>query len=111
MIPPIVIHCGIGILTVALAIPLVMRKVPMNRWYGVRLPKAFRSDRNWYDINCYGGKLLLAFGLLLTLFGIVSHDYAPSPESVWSPVFIVGPLLLLFPLLVLINMYARRLPD
>ena len=111
MIPPIVVHCGIGLLTAALAVPLVMRKVPMNRWYGVRISKAFRSERNWYDINAYGGKLLLAYGLLLTLFGIAAHDYAPSPQSIWSAAFIVGPLLLLFPLLALINLHARRLPD
>jgi hypothetical protein len=111
MIPPIVVHCGIGLLTAALAVPLVMRKVPMNRIYGVRISKAFRSDRNWYDINAYGGKLLLAYGLLLAVFGIVAHDYAPSPQSIWSAVFIVGPLLLLFPLLALINVRARWLPD
>jgi hypothetical protein len=111
MIPPIVVHCGIGLLTTALAIPLVLRKVPMNRVYGVRVLKAFKSEDNWYEINAYGGRLFLAYGLLLTFFGIAARDLAPSPTSIWMAVFIVGPLLLIFPILVLINSYARRLPD
>jgi len=111
MIPPIVVHCGIGLATTAMAIPLVLRAVPMNRYYGVRIPKAFKSDRNWYDINAYGGKLLLVFGLLLTVFGLTAQDLAPSPTSIWMAPFIVGPLLLFFPILALIGSYAQRLPD
>ncbi len=111
MIPPIVVHCGIGLLTTALAIPLILRKVPMNRYYGIRIPKAFTSDENWYDINAYGGKVFLFYGLILTLFGVTAQDLAPSPTSILMAVFIVGPLLLIFPLLTLINAYARRMPD
>jgi hypothetical protein len=111
MIPPIVVHCGIGLLTAAFAIPLVLRKVPRNRYYGIRLPKAFESDRYWYEINAYGGKIFLVYGLLLTVFGITSQGLAPSPTSIWMAVFIVGPLLVMFPLLMLINAYAKRMLD
>jgi hypothetical protein len=111
MIPPVVVHCGIGLVMAAMAVPLVLRKVPMNRFYGIRIPKAFESDRYWYDINAYGGKLLLAYGLLLIVFGLAARDLAPSQTSLWMAPFIVGPLLLLFPLLALMNAYARRLHD
>ena len=111
MIPPIVVHCGIGLLTTAFSVPLVLRMVPMNRVYGIRVPKAMKSNGHWYDINAYGGKLFLAYGLFLTIFGITAHGFAPPPTSIWTAVFIVGPLLLIFPILVLINSYARGLPD
>ncbi len=111
MIPPIVVHCGIGLLTAALAIPLILRMVPMNRYYGIRIPKAFKSDENWYDINAYGGKVLLIYGVFLILFGITAQDLAPSPTSILMAVFIVGPLLVIFPLLGLVNAYARKIPD
>ncbi len=111
MIPPIAVHCGIGLTMTAIAIPLVLRMVPMNRYYGIRLPKAFKSDRNWYDINAYGGKVLLVYGVALTIFGIAARDWAPSPTSLWMAPFVVGPLVVLFPLLWLITAYARRLPD
>lgn len=111
MIPPIVVHCGIGLTTTLISIPLVLRMAPMNRYYGIRVPKAFTSEENWYDINAYGGKLLLAYGLLLTIFGITGQDWAPSETSIWMAPFIVGPLLLFFPILALISAYAKGLPD
>lgn len=111
MIPPVVAHCGIGLVTIAISIPLVLRKVPMNRLYGIRVPKAFKSDANWYDINAYGGKLFLAFGLFLVIFGIAVKDLAPPPTSIWTAPFVVGPLLLVLPILALINSYVRGLPD
>jgi hypothetical protein len=111
MIPPIVVHCGIGILTAAISVPLVLRMIPRNRFYGIRIPKAFKSDPNWYDINAYGGKLLLVYGVLLTGFGLVGRDLAPSPTSIWMAAFIVGPLLLIFPILMLISAYAKQIPD
>ncbi len=83
----------------------------MNRYYGIRIAKAFKSDENWYDINAYGGKLLLFYGLFLIFFGIAAQGLAPSPKSIWMAVFIVGPLLVIFPLLSLVNGYARRIPD
>ena len=85
--------------------------VPMNYLYGIRVAKAFTSDRNWYDINAYGGKLLLAFGMFLTIFGIVFDDLAPASSGVWFVVFIAGPIALVIPVLVLIFVYAKRLPD
>ena len=111
MIPPVQVHCGIGLVLAATSIPLVMRLVPMNRWYGIRTPKAFRSDRLWYDINAFGGMLLLIYGLLLAIFGIAAQNLAPSPTSVWMAVFVVGPILGVFPILFVINAYARKLPD
>ena len=79
--PPVVLHCGLGLLFAALALPLALRRVPMNRGYGVRVRKAFVSDRNWYDINAYGGKLVLAYGLLLFAFGVLTRNAAPPPLS------------------------------
>ncbi|HXH37001.1 MAG TPA: SdpI family protein [Thermoanaerobaculia bacterium] len=110
MIPPVVVHCGVGALVTVLSLPLVLRKVPMNRAYGVRVRKAFTSESNWYDINAYGGKLLLAYGLALVAFGLLARDAAPPPASIWTAPFVVGPLVLVFPILGLISAYARRLP-
>ena len=110
MIPPIMVHCGVGLSTAGLAIPLVIRKVPMNRVYGVRIAKAFASDRDWYEINAYAGKLLLGYGLFLIAFGFIARPYAPPRSSIWMAPFLVGPLLLVFPILALIASYARRRP-
>lgn len=104
-------HFGIGVALVVLSIPLVARKVPMNAVYGVRTRKAFASERNWYEINAYGGKLLLFYGLLLCIFSLVAQGMAPPPSSPWSALLIAGPLVLIFPVFLLIRSFSRRLPD
>jgi hypothetical protein len=112
MIVPIpYVHTGIGALSALLSIPLILRKVPMNHLYGIRVQKAFVSNHNWYELNAYGGKLLLAFGLFLLTFGYLGRDFAPDPTSLWAPVFLVVPLVAIIPVLMRINAFARRLPE
>jgi uncharacterized membrane protein len=110
IIPIPYVHCGIGLLASIFSIPLILSKIPMNRVYGIRVRKAFVSQRNWYEINAYGGKLLLAFGLFLLVFSWFSLSFAPPPTSIWAPVFLIIPLLVLVPVLALFNAFARRLP-
>ncbi len=112
MIVPIpYVHLGMGLVVSLVSLPLIMRKVPMNHAYGIRLRKAFVSERNWYEINAYGGRLLLVFGLFLLAVGSLGNDLAPPPTSPWAPVYLVVPLLAIIPILILINAFARRLPD
>jgi len=89
----------------------VLRKVPMNRAYGVRVPKAFVSHQNWYALNAYGGKLFIGFGLWLVVFSVFTRHLAPPPTSPWAPVYLVLPLLAILPVLALIRSYGKGLPD
>ena len=107
IVPAVYVHCGFGLLLAAFSLPLVLRRVPMNRAYGIRIPEAFTSDARWYDINAYGGRLFLVYGVLLSAFGFLARDIAPHAASLWSPVFIVGPLLVALALLPPIRSYAR----
>jgi hypothetical protein len=105
------VHCGVGLLTILISVPLILRKVPMNHLYGIRISKAFTSDRYWYDINAYGGKLLLAFGLFLSIFGITADNWAPTSANMLQVIFIVGPILLIIPVFLMILAYAKSLPE
>jgi len=67
--PVALIHVAVGVLVMGAALPLIRRKVGMNCWYGVRIPQAFESDERWYEINAYGGKLLLALGGVIAAMG------------------------------------------
>lgn len=111
MVPIPAVHCGIGVATALVSTPLILRKVPMNHAYGVRCRAAFVSSRNWYELNAYGGKLLLAFGLFLVAFGFLTRHVAPPPSSLWAPLYMVAPLLVILPVLALIRAHARHLPD
>lgn len=61
---------GAGALLALLGVPLAMRRVPRNHWYGVRLPSTLRSDLVWYEVNARLGMEFLVLGtgvVLLTL--------------------------------------------
>jgi hypothetical protein len=76
MNPVVFIHLLVGFTTIALALPLIRGRVPMNRWYGIRVRAAFSSPAAWFDINRYGGDLLCAWGcsiLVLALLGALIH--------------------------------------
>ena len=111
MIPIPLVHIGIGILLVLTSLPLALRWVPRNRAYGFRLRKSFVSDNNWYKINQLGGALFVAFGGLLVLFGSATWHSAPSPRTMWAPLFLAAPMLLLAPLLLIVKLVADHLPE
>jgi uncharacterized membrane protein len=62
---------AIGLVITGLAIPLVWRMVPMNSVYGIRFPQSFTSDKNWYEINQYGGRALLWASVPLYIMGLI----------------------------------------
>ena len=106
------VHVGLGAALAAFSLPLILKKVPMNPAYGIRLPKAFVSQSNWYALNAFGGKLFLGAGLLLMAFGLGSRDLAPPPTSPWAPVFLIAPLAVaIIPIVIALMIFARRLPD
>src|SRR5258708_16607128 len=60
-----------GVLLIALGMPLLLRRVPPNPTYGVRMPGAYASDIIWYDINARGGRDFVAIGVgYLVLFNL-----------------------------------------
>ena len=62
---------GIALVLVALALPLVRRRVAPNALYGLRVPATFADETVWYDANAAGGRDLLVLAGVLTLAGVV----------------------------------------
>jgi uncharacterized membrane protein len=61
----------VPLLVIAISVPLILGKVPRNRWYGFRTPKTLSSDAVWYEANRIGGKYLCVAGLIqLVAFAI-----------------------------------------
>lgn len=99
-----------GLLLVLLAIPLIRRRVAMNRWYGVRIPKAYVSEANWFAINEVGGRWLAGAGVVLALVG---GFVLLCPPTTVSGVLIaaLAPLPLVLFTLVPVLRLAKRLPS
>lgn len=96
-------HIVIALVIIGVSIPLIKEKVPMNQMYGVRIPIAFESGENWYKVNRYGGKCLIAWSIPVLLIGLallVLHFKSPiSPKNfplvilfTFSPLIFLGAL-------------------
>lgn len=56
---------ALGPLLILVSIPLILRWVPQNRFYGFRIASTLRNKSVWYDANALSGRHFLALGLLL----------------------------------------------
>jgi hypothetical protein len=105
-----VLFIGLPAVTFALGIPLALRWVPPNRFYGYRTATTFSSVEAWYQVNRATGLALIAAGLVsgfLVLF-LDQGAIALKPE----PRYILGILLsgiLLLISLVPVVLYSSRL--
>src|SRR5262245_11421137 len=68
---PILVYAIPSVLLVLLAIPLILRRVPPNPIYGLRVPATYKDEQVWYDANAASGRDFAIFGACMTLFTIV----------------------------------------
>ena len=61
-----------GAIFILISIPLWLGKIPPNRLYGVRIPKAFESTELWYKVNAVGGGIMIVYGAIMLFVGAVS---------------------------------------
>jgi uncharacterized membrane protein len=70
-----------GVVMIALGLPLYLRRVPPNPFYGIRLRSTRGDDRVWYEINARAGRDMMVLGAVyLGLFGLAMRQS-------WIPAF------------------------
>ena len=101
---------GLPALILVLGIPLALKLVPPNRFYGFRKAASFASPEAWYDINFATGLALMAAGIVSGIWALLLSQgvIALKPE----PRFIVGAavtglvtLLFLIPVVIYANKF------
>ena len=99
-----------GVLNIAIALPLLQRRIGSNPWYGFRLPRTINNADRWYAVNAYAARYLL-WGGVTTLIaapivgllpGMIPEVYAVAMAAF----MVIGPLFSL----VLGLRYLRTLP-
>jgi hypothetical protein len=80
---------GLGLLTVIVAIPLA-RRVPPNRWYGLRVPATLADNEVWYAANQRTGRDLAWLGLALVVVAFALPALAPAVPTQFQPLVYVG---------------------
>jgi uncharacterized membrane protein len=66
-------YVSAGLLLIALAVPLIRRKVRPNGWYGFRVRQTLADPDVWYAANAYAGKHLLGVGVVTVLTSVSLH--------------------------------------
>jgi uncharacterized membrane protein len=94
------VAAALCVLFIALAIPLILQKVPPNCVYGFRTRKTLSNEATWYKANRFFGCGLVAAALLslLVLYvGTLYPQVVPPPfvheHSMFTVVLPVGILL------------------
>ena len=107
----VAISFGSGILLIALAVPLWLRRIPPNLLYGVRFKSTLADNAVWYEINAVAGRNLVVIGcgylLLLALALTLGHTWS------WPLRLLVPTALLVIALIIntfLLHAAGRRLP-
>jgi len=67
----------VGLLVAGLSVPMILRRVKPNPWYGFRTPKTLADEEAWYEANAYSGRLLLAVGISWVV-AAVGLRYVPA---------------------------------
>ena len=106
-------NLSLGLLLIVLSIPLIQRKVKMNHFYGVRIAKAFESEENWYQINAYGGRRLVAWSVVLAVIGVITFflplGSAEHPNETLVLTVSLAPLIVIVPCVAQILRYSKKL--
>lgn len=89
-----------GIVFLFFLIGLVLPKMKRNYTIGIRLPWTLHSDEVWDKTHCFGGKLFIAFSVLLAIGILINH--------VLVFYFLTGGIILLLSVLVVYSYWQYR---
>jgi hypothetical protein len=84
--------------------------VPMNAFYGIRIPASYASPQRWYDINAYGGLTMAGWSIVTIAVGLVGFFVLPRYRDPYISAAVGMTLLAtMFPLLQIL-WWVRKLP-
>lgn len=84
---------SVALVFVGLVIPLILRRVPPNRFYGFRTPKTMGDSEIWYPVNRLTGIWLVCEGAALGMAAIVATSgHLDTVVGRCSAVLLVGSL-------------------
>ena len=84
-----------GLLLAGLSVPLILRKIPPNGWYGFRVRATIDNPQLWFKVNAHAGKRLLVLGLG-TAIGAVILYYVSAQDVEKYALSCLGLFLALF---------------
>ena len=86
---------------------LYKRQVPKNAWFGIRFSQAFYSDESWYEINAYGGKVLIMWAVSVIVIVILLFLIPINNETLLTVIYFSLYATLIIPIMIM-AVYADR---
>jgi len=78
-----------GAIFVAIALPLILRWVPPNQFYGFRTPKTLSDPAIWYSINRSMGIDLAIAGVVIAIAAFMVPVFARAYAASSAPMTII----------------------
>ena len=79
------------IVSVLISLPLMLKLVPPNRWYGFRTRKTLSNAEVWYEANYKGGVgLIVASVIALAGRAVFMESFERGTGAVLSMFFLMG---------------------
>ena len=103
----LLLHFSVCTVLALISIPLILKRVPPNRLYGVRTAKTLSDSTTWYKVNRFGGWAIL----ISSIIGAVTIALVAQYMPMWSG---HAGLLMLVPLIVALAaiwLYTMRIAD
>jgi len=69
----LILYIVIGLLSAAIAVPLIRGKVKPNALYGFRVPQTLSDPEVWHAVNAHFGRRLLVTGMATTLAALLLY--------------------------------------
>jgi hypothetical protein len=79
-----VLFPALGLLLAVLGWPLAARLVPLNRWYGLRVPATLADERVWYDANAVAGRDMMLLGGAVAIVALTLPHVARLHETIYA---------------------------
>ncbi len=98
----------LGLLIVGLSVPMILRRVKPNPWYGFRTPRPLADESVWYAANGYSGRLLLMLGAIWAA-GAVVLRYVPDMGTDFAACSIAYGVVITVGLLAVVGLSFRYL--
>ena len=82
------------IINILISLPLVLKLIPLNRWYGFRTRKTLSNPDIWYEANYKGGVgLIVASVVALVARTVIIGSFDRGTGAVLSMFFLLGCML------------------
>jgi uncharacterized membrane protein len=99
---------AVGVLYIGLGIPLLLRRVPPNSWYGCRTQTTLSNEEIWYDVNRVTGRDLIITGIAVITSAVAVFMFRASVTPTLAAVFLLAVLVFGVALVVVNSVREQR---